>query len=52
LETSYKFKEISSAGQAPAAVATTAAKEAPKAPVVEEKPAEAEEDLDMGDLFG
>lgn len=52
LEVNYKFKEIANAGQAPAAApAKVAAKEAPK-PVVEEKPAEVEEDMDMGDLFG
>lgn len=56
LETGYKFKEIENAGKAPAAstsapAASTASK-APAKPVVEEKPAEPEEDLDMGDLFG
>ncbi|EAR84695.2 60S acidic ribosomal protein P0 (macronuclear) [Tetrahymena thermophila SB210] len=54
METGYKFKEIENAGQA-VAVSAPAAKTETKAaakPVVEEKPAEPEEDLDMGDLFG
>jgi large subunit ribosomal protein LP0 len=55
LESGYKFKEIENAGKAPAPVAAAPAKAAPVAaakPVVEEKPAEPEEDIDMGDLFG
>jgi len=51
LETGYKFKEIENAGKAPAPAAVVA-KAVVKAPVVEEKPAEVEEDMDMGDLFG
>lgn len=53
LQTGYKFKEIENAGKAPAAAPAAAATKAPAAkPVVEEKPAEVEEDIDMGDLFG
>lgn len=52
IEVGYKLKEIENAGSAPAPAA--AASKAPVAakPVVEEKPAEVEEDIDMGDLFG
>lgn len=53
LESGYKFKEIENAGKAPVAAPAAAASKAPAAkPVVEEKPAEVEEDIDMGDLFG
>lgn len=52
IEVGYKFKEIENAGSAPAPAASTAAKAPAAKPVVEEKPAEVEEDIDMGDLFG
>jgi len=52
LETGYKFKEIENAGKAAPAAAVVATKAPVAKVVVEEKPAEVEEDMDMGDLFG